>query len=195
MAGGDWVQGAAYLAAGLCVGLGAIGSAIGEGMAARGAAPSMARQPGARGPLLRTMLVGQAVAESASIFGLVVGMLLIFTPWEGGVVTAAALLGAGICMGLGAVGAGWGSGIPAEKAVSGEGRNPHAAQPVHMVMLVGQAVTQTPAVFAMMIAFLLLYRPGVGDEAASLPQLAALTLMTVAFLVVARYLAKRWETV
>jgi ATP synthase F0 subunit c len=169
---GVWIKMAAYLGAGLCVGLGAVGSAVGEGRTARAAAEAVARQPGVSGSLLRTMLVGQAVAESAAIFALVVAMLLIFTPWSGGVAKAVALLSAGFCMGMGAVGAGWGSGIPAAMAVSGEGRNPHAAGPVTTVMLVGQAVTQTPAVFSLLVTFLLMYQPGTVN--ATLPQLAAL---------------------
>lgn len=172
MDAGVWIKMGAYLGAGLCVGLGAVGSAVGEGRTARAAAQAVARQPGVSAALLRTMLVGQAVAESAAIFSLVIAMLLIFTQWTGGIAKAVALFSAGLCMGVGAVGAGWGSGIPAAMAVSGEGRNPQAAGPVTTVMLVGQAVTQTPAAFSLLVAFLLLYQPETGN--ATLPGLAAL---------------------
>ncbi len=135
---------------------------MGEGRAAAAAAEAMARQPRAAGEILRTMLVGQAVAESASIFALVVALLLLFRPAAGaGLLEATALFAAGLTMGLGAFGPGLGAGLPAARACLALGRNPRAAQPVTTAMLVGQAVAQTPAVFALLVALLLLHRePG-----------------------------------
>ncbi len=149
---------AAYLGAGLCMGLGALGSAVGEGKTAANTAESMARQPGASEDLLKTMLVGQAVAESASIFSLVVAVLLIFGERAGTGVEAMSLFTAGLCMGTGALGPGYGSGLAAKAATLSVGRNPHSHTRVQTTMLVGQAVAQTPAVFALMISFLLIFR-------------------------------------
>ena len=69
---------ASLLGAGLAMGLGAIGSAIGEGYAAGCALEGMARQPKVRDLLTRDMLIGQAIAETPGIFALVVSVLLIF---------------------------------------------------------------------------------------------------------------------
>ncbi|MGM0471019.1 MAG: ATP synthase F0 subunit C [Bacillota bacterium] len=55
-----------------------IGAGIGQGYAAGRAAESVARQPEAQGDIIRTMLLGQAVAESTGIYALVVALLLIF---------------------------------------------------------------------------------------------------------------------
>ena len=68
----------AFLAAGLCMGLGAIGPGIGEGLVAGSACESIARNPETSGVIIRTMLVGQAVAESTGIYSLVVALLMIF---------------------------------------------------------------------------------------------------------------------
>ena len=68
----------AFLAAGLCMGLGAIGPGVGEGFVAGSACESIARNPETSGVIIRTMLVGQAVAESTGIYALVVSLLLIF---------------------------------------------------------------------------------------------------------------------
>lgn len=164
----------AYFAAALCMGLGAIGAAIGEGYTARAAAEGMARQPAAADRVLRTMLVGQAVAESASIFALVVAILLLFTEWSpGGPLQAVGLLSAGLCMGLGAIGAGAGAGLPGATACSGTARMPRAEPQLSTNMLVGQAVAQTPTVFALLVSFLLLYR-NYGVSPFSLAQAAAL---------------------
>ena len=68
----------ALIAAGLCMGIGAIGSGIGEGFAARSAVDSISKNEGAIQDLTRVMLVGQAVSESTGIYSLVVALVLIF---------------------------------------------------------------------------------------------------------------------
>ena len=72
------VLAARYLGAGICMGIGAIGPGIGEGYAAGRACEGIARRPEEASLLTRTMLVGQAVAESTGIYSLVMAMLLIF---------------------------------------------------------------------------------------------------------------------
>ncbi len=154
-----WNQLAAYLGAGVCMGLGAVGAAVGEGYAARAASEAIARQPRVSAEVLKTMLVGQAVAESASIFALVVAILLLFTPWSStSPLEPVALFSAGLCMGVGALGPGIGAGLPGATACLGTARNPRAAGALTTAMLVGQAVAQTPAIFALLVAFLILFR-------------------------------------
>jgi F-type H+-transporting ATPase subunit c len=60
------------------MGLGAIGPAIGEGIAAAHALDGMARQPEMETSLLRTMIIGQAITESTGIYSLVVAIILLF---------------------------------------------------------------------------------------------------------------------
>lgn len=69
---------AQYLAAGLAIGLGAIGPGIGIGIAVSGALQSMARNPEMAGQVSTFMFVGMAFAEALAIFGLVVALILIF---------------------------------------------------------------------------------------------------------------------
>ena len=76
--GVDIVRAAAFLGAGLAMGLGAIGPGIGEGFAAGKACEAIGRRPEEAGLLTRTMLVGQAVSESTGIYSLVVALLLLF---------------------------------------------------------------------------------------------------------------------
>lgn len=64
--------------AGLCMGLGSIGPAIGEGMAAAAALRSLAQQPDASGDITRTLFVSMAMIESTGIYAFVVAMLLLF---------------------------------------------------------------------------------------------------------------------
>ena len=72
------VKGCAFLGAGLAMGLGAIGPAIGEGFTAGKTCESVARRPEEAGLLTRTMLIGQAVSESTGIYSLVIALILLF---------------------------------------------------------------------------------------------------------------------
>ena len=76
--GADLVKAAAFLGAGLSMGLGAIGPGVGEGMAAAKACEAIGGNPKEAGLLTRTMLVGQAVSESTGIYSLVIALLLLF---------------------------------------------------------------------------------------------------------------------
>ncbi len=156
---GNIIDASAFFGAGLCMGTGAVGAAIGEGYAAGSAVNSISQQPAASGEILKTMLVSMAIAESASIFALVVAILLIFQKFSNGnLYTAMALISSGISMGIGAFGAGVGSGFPGGTACIGIARNPRAAGAISTNMLIGQAVAQTPAIFAMLVSFILMYK-------------------------------------
>ncbi len=76
--GVDLVKAAAFLGAGLAMGLGAIGPGIGEGLVGSKACEAIGKNPGEAGLLTRTMLVGQAVSESTGIYSLVIALLLLF---------------------------------------------------------------------------------------------------------------------
>jgi F-type H+-transporting ATPase subunit c len=78
ISGADIATAAKYLAAGICMGIGAIGSAIGEGNVAAHALDGMARQPEMEGALMRTMIVGQAITESTGIYALLIAIVLLF---------------------------------------------------------------------------------------------------------------------
>ena len=66
------------LGAGLCMGIGAIGPAIGEGNAVGKALEGMARQPEAAGTLRTNMILGCAITETTGIYSLVIALLILF---------------------------------------------------------------------------------------------------------------------
>jgi F-type H+-transporting ATPase subunit c len=72
-------------------------------------------------------------------------------------VKAAALLGAGIAMGLGAIGPGVGEGFAAGKACEAIGRNPGEAGLLTRTMLVGQAVSESTGIYSLVVALLLIF--------------------------------------
>jgi len=149
---------AAYAGAGMCIGFGAIGAALGEGYTAGLANQALSQKPEKSGDILKNMLVGQAVAESAAIFALVIAILLLFLETSAtSLLKAAALLGAGLSMGFGAIGSGVGSGFPGGAACLGMARQPAVSSRLTTNMLIGSAVCQTPAIFSMVVALMLLF--------------------------------------
>ena len=55
-----------------------IGPGVGQGIAAGQGAAAVGRNPGARGTIMSTMLLGQAVAETTGLYGFAVAIILLF---------------------------------------------------------------------------------------------------------------------
>lgn len=66
------------LAAGLAIGLGAIGPGIGLGIGTWGATQAIGRNPDAEGPIRTAMILGLGFAEAVAIYALVVALVIIF---------------------------------------------------------------------------------------------------------------------
>lgn len=73
------------------------------------------------------------------------------------IIRAASLLGAGICMGFGAIGPGLGEGYAAGKSCEGIARSPENAGLLTRTMLVGQAVSESTGIYSLVIALLLIF--------------------------------------
>ena len=65
------------IGAGLAV-IAGIGPGVGQGIAAGYGASAVGRNPGAKGDIMSTMLLGQAVAETTGLYGLVIALILLY---------------------------------------------------------------------------------------------------------------------
>ena len=74
----NWVKVAAYISAGICMGLGAIGPALGQGFIGGKACESIGKQPESAGLITRTMIVALAFVESSAIYALLIALILLF---------------------------------------------------------------------------------------------------------------------
>ena len=72
------MEAAQYIGAGIAMGLGAIGPAIGEGIAASKALEAIGRNPEANGKIAPLMFVAMAITESTGIYALVVALIILF---------------------------------------------------------------------------------------------------------------------
>ena len=73
-----FVKAMCAIGAGLCMGIGAIGPAIGEGNAVSKALEGMARQPESAGTLRTNMIRGCAITETTGIYSLLIAFLILF---------------------------------------------------------------------------------------------------------------------
>ena len=98
--------------------------------------------------------------------GLLVSSPMVFAaealPEEGGswikvIFAVGAMLGSGLAIGLGAIGAGAGIGNAANGACSAVGRNPGVQGKIMMTMLVGMAMAESIAIYALVVSLVLLY--------------------------------------
>jgi len=77
-------------AAALCMAIGSIGPAMGEGKAIAQALASIAQQPDESGNISRTLFIGLAMIESIAIYCFVISIILVFAnPFWNHVVTKA----------------------------------------------------------------------------------------------------------
>ena len=69
---------ASIVMAALCMAIGAIGPALGEGRAIAQALSAIAQQPDEAATISRTLLIGLAMLESIAIYCFVIAIVLIF---------------------------------------------------------------------------------------------------------------------
>ena len=75
--GQEFIYGCSAIGSGLEM-IAGIGPCVGHGIAAGYGASAVGRNPGAKSDITSTMLLGQAVAETTGLYGLVVAIILMF---------------------------------------------------------------------------------------------------------------------
>ena len=76
---------------------------------------------------------------------------------ENAIMVAAALIGAGLCMGLAAVGAGLGDGMVTSRFIEGITRQPEAKNTLFTNMLISVGLIEAMAIIATVVALIMLY--------------------------------------
>ncbi|MDO5154202.1 MAG: ATP synthase F0 subunit C [Eubacteriales bacterium] len=73
------------------------------------------------------------------------------------IATAGKAIGAGLCMGIGAIGPGVGEGTAVAHALDGMARQPESAGTLRTTMILGCAIAETTGIYSLLIAFLILF--------------------------------------
>ena len=75
--GVEFIKAMSAVGAGIAM-IAGVGPGIGQGYAAGQGAAAVGRNPGAKGNIMSTMLLGQAVAETTGLYGFAVAIILLF---------------------------------------------------------------------------------------------------------------------
>lgn len=73
-----WIGIISVAGSAICMGIGAVGPALGEARALGQALSSIAQQPDEAGTISRTLFIGLAMIESIAIYCFVISIILIF---------------------------------------------------------------------------------------------------------------------
>jgi len=79
------------------------------------------------------------------------------TDYTKAIVVGCSLLAAGLVLGLGASGTGLGMGQATSGSTNAVGRNPEAQGKIMLTMMVGMAMTESIAIYALVISLIILY--------------------------------------
>jgi len=145
-----------------------IGPGIGQGYAAGKGTEAVSENPELQPSIIRTMFLGQAVAQTTGIYALIISLVLLFAnPLLGisvagvGVsgkafILAASAIGAGLAV-IAGIGPGVGQGYAAGKGAEGVGERLGSQSDIVRTMLLGAAISETSGILALVVALILLY--------------------------------------
>ena len=128
-------------------------------MIAANAATGIARMPDVQRTMTPTMLIGMTVSQSTVIYAFLVSLILLVAPVEASdtLVSWMSSPGCVLVHGLGAIGPGIGEGYVGACTVTRISRGMENAGMLTRIMLVGMAVTESTAIYSLIVALVLLY--------------------------------------
>lgn len=154
-------QGLALIGAGIAIGCGSIGPAIGGGHFTKTACASLAVNKLAYSKLFTFTFISQAIIETPVIFASIIALYLvtIATSIPAPTIIGLAYLAFGACIGFGTFGAGISSGRSAAAAAIQIARYPHMYSLFSRASLMAQGLIDTCAIYAFIIALWLILTP------------------------------------
>ena len=171
--------GLAELGMGLAIGLSALAISIASAFAVKAACQSIARQPFFYQKIVTLMLLSQSIVSAPGIFSFIIA-LLIKTQISNTTTTIEGikLLAAGATIGIGSIGPSIGQGIFSSASCIAAGLNKENFGKLLPFSLLSQAVVQTPLIFCLVIAIMIIFKP---VTAISSEFISAVTFFSPAF--------------
>lgn len=133
-------------------------ASIGQGLISKTAVEAMNKQPHARGDIMRTSFIGNALVETTAILGIFIAAILIlngqtFNPAMPYPYIAELGIACALCLSGAVVGVV--SAFPAQEACNAIARQPFFAQKILGFGIMTQALVQTPVIAAFVVSFLI----------------------------------------
>ncbi len=147
------------IASGLCVGIGSIGPAIGLSIFSKAALTALGKNSKAYDKLLSFTFISEALIETPVIFCLFIAIfLLLAVPHSAteNTIDGIIFLAAGLCTGLGTLGAGISSGITAAAACTQIGNNPDAYNMLSRTSILAQSLIETVVLYTVILSLLMI---------------------------------------
>ncbi len=148
-------EGMRLAAAGIAIGLGSLGPAIGLAVFAYAACYSLGMNKDAYTRLFSFSFVSQAIIETPIIFALVISLLLVTLSSGDSILKGVAMLGSAFCIGICTIGPGISSGKIAAAASYHIALNKDIASPISRLSMLAQGLVDTCAIYGLLIAILL----------------------------------------
>ena len=143
-----------YFSIAFLVATSSLGAALGQGTIGRASIKALNRQPSAQTGIFNALAISMAIIETTSILGLIMGFFLLrISPTS--LYESVGSLGVACALGIPAFYAGLHGSMPAENALYGIARQPFFTKKILQLMILVQAVMQTPLIFGFIIAFLI----------------------------------------
>ena len=148
------------IGSGVCIGVGSIGPALGLAAFSKAVCRSIGTNRQAYPQLFQFTLFSEALIESPLIFTFVVSIIILQmrTQEPLNFIEGIGFLTAGLCMGLGTVGPGIGSGNVASGAATQIALTPQHFSSIMRTSLLGQVLIETSAIYALIIAIIIIFR-------------------------------------
>lgn len=146
----ELIQSINFLTVGLTVALPVLGVAIGQAIASKAVIEAINEQPSAHAELSRLFFIAMALSETAAVLSTLMGVLLVIKPITNQF-DAVAQIGASIAITIPAFITGIASGFPSRAAFKAIARQPLFGKKIMNLLLISQAIIQTPVVFGLVI--------------------------------------------
>jgi F0F1-type ATP synthase membrane subunit c/vacuolar-type H+-ATPase subunit K len=144
---------------GICFAIGISSLVVGyaASLPAQQACNAIARQPFFADNIIRFMLITQSLIQTPIIFSFIIAFLIRYKTAEiTGIAESLSLLAAGLCLGLGSIGPVIGLGRFAREACNGIGINRAAYPNIMSFSIISLAIIETPILFSLLVALMLL---------------------------------------
>ncbi len=131
-----------------------LGAAVGQGRIGRSSIDALNRQPSAQAGIFNAFAISMAIIETSSILGLIMGLFLLRTS-PSSLYESLGSFGTACALGIPASYAALRGSFSAESALWAIARQPLFAKKIVQLMILLQAVMQTPLIFGFISAFLI----------------------------------------
>ena len=148
------------LGMGLAIGISAAAVSIASSFAVKAACQSIARQPFFHQKIVTLMLLSQSITSAPGVFAFVIALLIkVKISDTTTIAEGIKLLAAGLAVGIGSIGPSIGQGIFSQSSCTAVGLKKESFSKLLTFSLLSQAVVQTPLIFCLIIAILLIFKP------------------------------------